>query len=346
MKTEIKISFLILFVISVLIVQNSFSQSLFFLTLRPGIKSNAMGGAQTAIVNDYQSFYYNPAGLSRIKKGLLGFSNMKYSFITFRYLLSFSGGAIRTKYGTMGFSTYFFSNQMFPVKQRSYQFSYASKISTNFHIGISVKYLYQNYYSDKSSVFAGDLGVLLTNILPGSTIKMPLKSIIRNVNKFRKNDFTGFTIGFSLLNTGYGKVEYPAASPEPIPQMLNLGLGYKIIESDWVSTTLAMDLNKILVKIENGKADNFIKAWFTSWQENGFDELHSGVDLNFFHLASIYFGYEKLYSIDSDNNDEFTFGFGIGPDFARLEAFYGGYPLYLHDEDREKTWRFGFNLNY
>ncbi len=66
-----------------------------------------MGGAQTAIVNDYQAFYYNPAGLSVIKKGLFGFSRISYTFSTFKYTRDFAGVAVKTKEGVLGLSIYF-----------------------------------------------------------------------------------------------------------------------------------------------------------------------------------------------------------------------------------------------
>lgn len=305
-----KIIFQILLMLFVLLIQNSFPQSFFFLTLRPGVKSNAMGGAQTAIVNDYLSFYFNPAGLSNLKTLTTGYSKINYEFLGIvKNELSFTGAAIKTPIGVIGMGAYFYTNEIenFPsFKQRSYQLSFGRQLSHHLRAGLTLKYLYQNAYSQKASVFAGDLGLLIDNILPWLTLKLPFKDSFQFFRRFKKDNLSGLVLGISLLNTGPAKAEYPAAVPEPLSQILNLGLGYKIIESDFLSTTLAIDLNKILVRIQNGKEDNFIKAWFTSWQESGFDGLHSGLDLNFFHLVSLYFGYEKFYTWESDNNDELT----------------------------------------
>ena len=48
--------------------------SALFLTFKPGARANAMGGAQTAIANDFFSAYYNPAGLVNAKRLMIGFN--------------------------------------------------------------------------------------------------------------------------------------------------------------------------------------------------------------------------------------------------------------------------------
>ncbi len=334
----------------ILTTQKLYPQSFYFLTLRPGIKANAMGGAQAALVNDYQSFYYNPAGLARIKKGCLGFSNTHYNFLGYENKLNFGSVAYRmNKLGVFGFALYSFTNEISEnqtIYQNSFQLSFGKTVSNNIHFGISIKYLRQNYFSKKSHLFSGDIGLLLENILPVSTIKLLLPEFTKRFNRYQKKDFKGISLSISLLNTGPGKTIYPASVTEPISQILNLGIGYKLLESDLFSVTSAFDFNKNLVKIKDGKEDHFLKAWFSSWKDRGFDGLHAGCDFNLFYLFSIYLGYEKFYSLESDYKDDFTFGFSIGPDYAHIEAFYRAYPTYLPEPDRKKIWRFGFSIAY
>ncbi len=337
-------------VICLFLIKELYPQSFYFLTLPPGIEGNAMGGAQTAIVNDYQAFYYNPAGLSVIKKGLFGFSRISYTFSTFKYTRDFAGVAVKTKEGVLGLSIYLFENIQLSFKQKNYQFSFAKQLNKNLHIGFSVKFLRQtsksvgvhSYDFVSYSAYTGDVGLLITNLLPNFTIEYSGK----NINRFERPCFKGLSFGFALLNTGPDKVNYTNDFSEPVPQILNIGIGYHLFNSDIFNITFALDLSKLLVRIQNNRADNFVEAWFTSWKQKGFDSFHSGLDLNFYHLISLYLGYERFYLIETNDKDGFTFGFALGPDFARLEAFYRIYPTYLPEPDRRKIWRLGFSLAY
>ena len=342
---------LFIITIFVLLIKEIYPQSFYFLTLRPGIKGNAMGGAQTAVVNDYQSFYYNPAGLSMIKKGIIGYSKIKYNFSSFEYIRDFAGGALKTKEGVFGLSLYYFENVQLSFKQKNYQFSFAKWLNENIAFGFSVKYLHQtsksvgiyNYENTSYSAYTGDIGLLITDIFPNITFVFSEKI---NINKFEREHFKGFSLGIALLNTGPDEVKYTDNLSDPLPQMLNIGFGYNLISSNILNTIFALDLSKLLVQIKDDRSDNFVKAWFTSWNHKGFDSFHSGIDINFYHLASLYFGYEKFYLMETDDKDGFTFGFSIGPDYAHIEAFYRAYPTYLPEPDRKKIWRFGFSIAY
>ena len=71
-----------------------------FLTIPPGSRAHAMGGAQTAVANDFYALHFNPAGLSRLEKGSAGFSRHKFVFGPFP--ITFMGGVYATRYGTLG----------------------------------------------------------------------------------------------------------------------------------------------------------------------------------------------------------------------------------------------------
>ena len=349
-----KAIYLLIITIIILLCQEIYPQSFYFLTLRPGIKGNAMGGAQTAIVSDYQSFYYNPAGLAKVKKGVFGYSRIKYNFSSYEYKRDFWGGAVRTTTGVLGLSTYFYENIQLSFKQKNYQFSFALQLRDNILFGFSVKYLHQQSKSIGTfreeditySAHTGDIGFLFDNILPNLTLKLPDKISNQKFAKFKRDNFEGLSFGIALLNTGPDKVRYTTNYSEPLSQILNIGVGYKILKSDFLCTTIAVDLTKFLVHIHNDESDNFFKSWFSSWKDGGFDSFHSGLDLNILHLVSLFFGYEKFYTWDIEDNSGFTFGLAVGPEYARLESFYRVYPIYLPKPERNKSWRFGFNISY
>ncbi len=58
-----------------------------FLKIGTSARAEAMGGAFTAVVNDVDSTYWNPAGLAQLKRSTLGFSHLEwFEGIRYEYL--------------------------------------------------------------------------------------------------------------------------------------------------------------------------------------------------------------------------------------------------------------------
>jgi len=314
--------FLIIFVLPFVIffVTKLRSQDFTYLTINPGIKSNAMGGAQTAIPDDYLSFYYNPVGLSKISQATLGYSNTTYTSFS-KIHLYFGGAAAKVNNWAVGFAIYHLSNDNIAssLRETSYQVTAAKKVSKHIRFGASAKYLHvkspgftlPGVYILKfsSSAFTGDVGLLIENILPQLTfLNGDRKKGIK-----QNDDGRGLSFGFSILNTGPDKILQDLGNPgKPLPQMLKLGLGYKSIQTKHFSMVVAFDLTKILRRERSdGISDGFFKAWFTSWKENRFDYLNIGADIRFLNLLSVYLGYDKHFNPLLDKSYTFTYGFGL-----------------------------------
>lgn len=334
---------------------NAHSQAFYAMTYSPVIEGNAMGGAQTAMVDDYQAFFYNPAGLSMVQRGLFGYSRIIQDYdISLHHFSHYGGAAYRTKPGVVGVAVYSFNARItdeptynYRASQNSYQLSFARQIRKNMHLGISIKYLreMQEYMSSNKHTFSalsGDIGILINQILPHTTIQLNTVGIN---HRFKRNSFSGFSFGIALLNTGPAKAGFDNDIQFPLSQMLSLGMGYTLLQSDIINISTAIDLNKILVYGRNSTFDNFIKAWFTSWKSNGFDRLYSGMELNFYHFVSLYFGYKRLMYGNFEDEDTFTFGFSAGPDYARLAVSYHAYQTDLL-ELSDPVWNFGLNIAY
>lgn len=353
----------IIFILNFTVIYFFFIQSLLaqgetvfeYLTLRPGIKSNAMGGAQTAIANNYLAFYYNPAGLAKANYVSTGYSEINFDHPLGENQYPAWGVAVATPVGVIGYfsyaSTLNFDAEAFPsIHYKSYQISYAHKLKNNIYLGFSLKHLQEETGSSVfRKAYSGDLGLLIENILPNLTFTLPFLNGQEWSQRFAGWHREGISFGFSILNTGPSKVKLDNGEMEthPLPQMLNLGIGYRVITSNILNVDMAVDFNKILVRVrQHNNYDNFFKAWFTSWEEDGWDSFHSGLDLNFYHLVSLYFGYEYHFNIENDTKGGTSIGFALGPDYAHFEALYKVYPVWLPNDIRQRQWWFGVSVSY
>lgn len=336
----------------------SFAQSeagAIFLTFKPGSRANAMGGAQVAIADDIFASYYNPAGLATAKRAMAGFfqTDIWLNEQTHTYW----GGVVNTKFGSFGFSLNNFSMllnfdgivsaQIEESYERGFQFSYAHRANKNLLFGVSVKFIRQKWSYFTNNVFANaitfDLGIIHNNLIPRLTLFNRSQNRHELMRKLDRDRPLGFSWGIVLQNTGPSKLEYiDASQQDPLPQMLRLGMAYHAIDYDYFQFLIAFDVVKELVKRhKNGETDNFMKAWFTSW-DDGLDYVHFGAEMTLFRVAAFRVGREKILNLYRDRSEkEVTFGFGIGPEFARVNLVHRGFPPW-----DDPSWVLDFSISY
>lgn len=100
MHKQLRLFVLIIFTILSFEAWAQVETSALFLTFKPGSRANAMGGAQTAIADDFYSAYYNPAGLVNAKRLMIGFNQIKW-FGDLKH--TYTGGVLQTPLGSVGF---------------------------------------------------------------------------------------------------------------------------------------------------------------------------------------------------------------------------------------------------
>jgi len=336
----------------------SFAQSeagALFLTFKPGSRANAMGGAQIAIADDIFASYYNPAGLAKVKYVMAGFFQTEIWLNEQTH--TYWGGVCKTKFGTFGFSFNHFSmllnfngmvsEQIEDSYERSFQFSYAQRARQNFLFGLNLKCVKQKWVYPLNNVIAYaitfDFGIMYENLLPDLTLFKRSKNRHELLPKLDRGRPPGFSWGIDLQNTGPDRLELlEPGQQDPLPQMLRVGIGYNAIDYDCLRFLLAFDLVKELVKRhKDGATDNFMKAWFTSW-DDGLDYIHFGAELTFFHVVAVRVGQEKIFNLYRNRSEtEVTFGFGIGPEFARVNLVRRGFPA-----SNEPGWVLDFCVSY
>lgn len=323
-----------------------------FLTLKPGARANAMGGAQVAIADDIFASYYNPAGLVNAKCAMAGYFQTDIAIEWQKH--TYWGGVYKTKHGAFGFSLNNFSiddnyDGTTGIKsyERAFQFSYAHRTGKNLLLGGTIKYIRQKWNTATQNISSHaivfDIGLICNNLMPRLTLFKRSKNRPELLQKLDRERPLGFSWGIVLQNTGPDKLKYlDVGQQDPLPQMLRLGIAYHAIDYDYLQFLVAFDLVKELVqRHKNGDTDNFAKAWSSSWDE-GLDYVHFGAELTLFRVIAVRVGREKIFNLYRNRSeDEVTLGFGIGPEFARVNLVRRGFPAWS-----DPGWVLDFSVTY
>ncbi len=322
-----------------------FSQSVseagaLFLTLLPTSRANAMGGAQTAVADDFNALYFNPAGIARLQKGAAGF--YRHDWFT-GAPVTFTSAVYKTKFGSVGFAFNDFSietggrfGEVLNSYERAFQFTYARQFNSHLAVGGSLKLVREKFDQGQglqdvtANAWGLDFGVLVQNVLPHLTYVRRNESFPEQFQKFARERPRGLSLGLALLNTGPDKLSFiDENQADPLPQILRLGAAVNAMDTEEVSVLVALDLDKILVeKQANGQVDNFAKSWFSAW-DGGFDNFHVGAEVGIYHVFAFRFGRDESLNFgpDGENVGEWTYGFGFGPEWARLNLVRRSFPI-------------------
>ncbi len=329
-----------------------------FLNITPGSRPNAMGSAQTALAEDLFALYYNPAGIADLQRGSAGFFRHNL-WGKAGFPLTFVGGVLATKVGVVGVA---FNNLNLDSSspfgdtinsyERAFQLSLARKMGSNVALGGSLKLVrsklggFQDGSDFSANAIAVDFGLLVRNVLPHLTWSRRNDSFPQRFREFGRKRFQGLAFGLALLNSGPDGLTFvDNRQKDPLPQRLKLGIAFNAVDTDEVGLLLALDIDKFLVhRSANGEPDGFVKSWFTSWG-NGLDDFRLGAEIEIYHVFAFRFGRDASLNFRSDTGTgvhDWTYGFGIVPEWARLNIVRRKFPTGVGIE----KWVADFSLTY
>lgn len=289
-----------------------------FLKIGPGARVDSLGGAFGAIANDVTTIYWNPAGLSQLKKTsfsdthILWLADIQYNYLAFSTPIE--------KVGTLGASVTFLNvpdieittlaqpdgtGLMYSAWDSAVSLAYSRQLyekdsGAKLSIGINTKYIHQQIHREKATGFAIDVGTLyhtgwrslrigmaFSNFGPEMSFGGPdLETGVKEAGDERNADYQPYPDTTNPTRTAeLQTIEYP------LPSNFRLGVAYDVIDSDTNLLTIALDGNH---PNDNSERINF------------------GVEYWYKKMAAIRAGYKLRLGPDRNDDEEgITLGLGI-----------------------------------
>ncbi|MCB0281209.1 MAG: PorV/PorQ family protein [Calditrichae bacterium] len=256
-------------------------------------RAAALAGAYSAVPNDASAAFWNPAGLSLAENTTINVMHndwlwdISHSFAAVQFIqgehnlalsvnyLQIPGIAIR---GTTPTDEPAGTSEAYNL---ALALSYAREYEKDWHIGISVKYLFEKYYFVSAPGWALDLGLI------------------------RKNVFENLDWGITLQNIG--KMAALDKQETPLPLMIRTGIAYQIPELLDNNLRIISDLlwikdEKMYVKfgLEYAISEYLvIRSGLKNGNENLLFTAGLGINYQSFHLDYAYAPFE--YDLGSSN---------------------------------------------
>lgn len=284
-----------------------------FLKIGIGPRAIGMGGAFTALANDINAMYWNPAGLSRMYSKEAYFNHVDWIM---EVKLDYAGFALDVAdIGTLGAFISVMSMDDMPVRTLEQPegtgelfsagsivigLSYARNLTEEFSIGFNAKYVGENIWNESAETFALDIG---TQYVIPFLNEFRLGASISNFGPKMKMEGRDIlittTVGAgegNLINTNLQLDEFD------LPLLFRIGLAVDAIKTSENRLTLAVDAvhpNDNSEYINTGLEYTwneifFIRGGYKSlFEEDGEQGLTvgAGVNYRFFDSFKIKFDY-------------------------------------------------------
>ena len=295
-----------------------------FLKIGPGARVDSLGGAFSAIANDVTTIYWNPAGLSQLKKTnfsdthTIWLADVRYNYLAFATPIE--------KVGTLGASVTFLNvpdteittlakpdgtGLWYSAWDTAVSLAYSRQLyqkesGANLSFGINAKYIHQQIHRESARGVAIDIGTLyhtgwrslrigmsFSNFGPEMSFSGPdLETGVEEAGDERTADYHPYPGTTNPARKAeLGTIEYP------LPSNFRLGVAYDLIDNDSNLLTIALD--------GNHPNDNS-------------ERLNFGVEYWFKKMAAIRAGYKFRLGPDrSDDEEGLTLGLGIHLNFSK-----------------------------
>ena len=274
---------------------NSFSQTYQFLNLDLSARAAALGGTFVANNDDPDVIFYNPAGLSLLKKNPISFSFVKHlldiNLASLSYSTEWKGvGRIGAAVSYINYGTFTQADEngnktgQFGAGETAFILGYSNSLGDDYYYGANVKFIYSSIADRSSTAIALDLG-----------LHYAIPSALTDV-------------GFAILNAGTQITEY-YSTKEDLPFDVVLGVSKKM---EHLPLRLSLDFHNL-----NANTSSFFKK---------FDAFSIGAEFYLSRVLSLRFGYNN--SVRNDLTiGSFAglagFNVGIGAIISNYEFDYG-----------------------
>lgn len=317
-----------------------------FLLIAPDARASGMGEVGTAIADDINAIYWNPAGLGFLdyfepaygfdpnaelkpfRQVALSFSpwlpqfnaDLYYSYLTAGQYFEDLDGTLAFNFILMNLGEFTATDQngiergQFRSTEFTAGLSYGTIIAPDLAAGVQLRYIQSNLTPTNAST-TGDAGV-------GVSVSFDLGLLWKPINLGFLED--RFSLGFNLQNIG-PRMTY-IAQADPLPTQLRIGTAYRAYEDEFNDITFALDFGKLLVNRDELGSDPLPISLYTAWENPGV-ELSLGMEYWYQEIIAFRAGYFTEPEI-AGNRTFYNLGAGIRYDIFKLDF---GYILTLED---------------
>ena len=321
---------------------NTINTAVPFLRITPDARSGAMGDVGVAISPDASSIYNNLSKLPFAEKNggiAVTYTPWLKELVNDVFLATLSGytkldeqQAISASLRYFSLGTINFTDMTgqptgdFRPREFALDAGYARKLTDNFSIGLTGRYIYSNLAGGQSN---GDVP-----IKPGKAFAADLSGFY--TKDFEKDDglINKLNIGMAISNIGT-KISYTSSAQNKdfLPTNLSLGTAYTIALDESNELTFALDINKLLVPTPDSSGDykekGTLEGIFSSFGDapgglkEEMQELMYSVGMEYwynqqFAVRAGYFNENK----NKGNRKYFTAGIGVKYDIFGLNFSY------------------------
>ncbi|MDD5687705.1 MAG: PorV/PorQ family protein [Elusimicrobia bacterium] len=220
-----------------------------FLKIATGVRGAGMGEAFTAVADDMNAIYWNPAGLSQVKyKGvsaeyLKWFQDIDYQTVSFVLPLNigtFAGSLYNLSFGKIeGYNAGGVPTDKISTFDRAFIVSYSNILYQKLSAGANIKVIQEKLDDDETICLAGDVGLLFKAEKPapvnlavavqniGNSVTedpLPLNIKLGASSKFLNDDLT-FDVDYNIPKDRVGY--FNVGTEYQFLDLLMLRVGYK-----------------------------------------------------------------------------------------------------------------------
>ncbi len=325
-----------------------------FLLIAPNSRASAMGESGVATADDAWAIFWNPAGYafqqgSEISMShanwlpALGLSDLWIAHLVYKQPVEELDGILAAGLTYINLGEFVRTlNDPTPVGTfKGYEVAvaigYSTKLSKTLGMGINTRIIY-SHLADKGTGQEAGRGSATGFSFDIGLLYRPEHVYIPFTNTDLGN---ALSLGLNLSNVGPNIYYVDKEQADPLPQNLRFGVGFKIIDDEYNSLTSSIEFNRLLIKRDTAarKADEFYKAFFTTWTGGSFSEqlrkFTTAIGVEYWYgspkLIALRAGY--FYEDPRAGNRKFmTFGAGIrydiyGFDFSYISTAEEQHPL-------------------
>lgn len=318
---------------------NAGTSSVPFLLITPDARASGMGETGTAITNDINAVYWNPAGLGfldyvprynqyneeyyeKYKEVSLAYSKWLPQFNADLFYSYLSGGmyieqidgtiALNVVFMNLGEFTRTYSDGTVLGKFNSNEFtiglSYGTIVAKDLGLGVNLRYIQSNL--TPTSIGQQDAGIGRSASFDLGLLWKPQDLRVLGLNVQDR-----ISLGLNLKNVG-PQITYINES-DPLPTSIRLGAAYNLYKDEFNELTFAFDFAKLLVNRDSTGADPVPISFITAWENPG-AEISMGMEWWYQQLFAGRIGYFSEPSAIGDRK-YWTFGAGVRYDIFNLD---------------------------